>query len=483
MHLLRAAGTRSPIGTMLTGKPTACLLAGLIGLSIGGCAHTSATHERVEPTPPHLRPADSRDEPRGAAMPASGVALPNPETTQDVTLPAMLAFADARSPVLAVARSTRSRAEAAHVAASAALPANPELSVAAGPRMGNGPMGVDFAAALSQRFEIAGERGLRLDAADRLAELTDAEIEQIRWSVHCDVHAAFHEALVARERDQLGGRVLAFQEELLRIVERQIAAGEAAPLMLRLAQAEVAQARQTAVAAAQAHYAARLTLAQLSGWPADRPPTPVGTVDAPRDPPELAALVAMARERLPLLAARKAAVREAEARAVAADREAWTQPALGVQYNREGNRGPEGPNHIVLGSLSFALPAVQRNQGERARARADLQVARAELDAAQALLAGSIARARSEVAAAAERVRSYGSEVIPRLEENLTLLRRSYELGDIDLLALSIGRERFLRIQSDAFVAHLDYFVALAALERAAGADLWSDERHEEHVP
>ena len=34
-----------------------------------------------------------------------------------------------------------------------------------------------------------------------------------------------------------------------------------------------------------------------------------------------------------------------------------------------------------------------------------------------------------------------------RFDANLNLLRRSFELGEIDLLELSIGRERFLRIQ------------------------------------
>ena len=120
------------------------------------------------------------------------------------------------------------------------------------------------------------------------------------------------------------------------------------------------------------------------------------------------------------------------------------------------------------------------NQGERARTRADVTVAQTELEATDMLLAGDIAQARSEVVAAAQRVRSYGTEVLPRFEENLTLLRRSFELGEIDLLALSIGRERFLRIQSDALDAHLDYFVAIADLERVVGVDLWRDEHHEE---
>jgi outer membrane protein TolC len=61
---------------------------------------------------------------------------------------------------------------------------------------------------------------------------------------------------------------------------------------------------------------------------------------------------------------------------------------------------------------------------------------------------------------------------VPHFEENLRLLARSFELGEIDLLALSAARERFLQIQADALGAQRDYFVALSALERTLGSTL-----------
>jgi cobalt-zinc-cadmium efflux system outer membrane protein len=133
-----------------------------------------------------------------------------------------------------------------------------------------------------------------------------------------------------------------------------------------------------------------------------------------------------------------------------------------------------------MGVVSVPITSFQRNQGERAQARADLTVAEAELAASAGLLEGQIAEARSEVVAAAKRTRAYGTEVLPRFEENLTLLKRAFELGEIDILALSTGRERFLRIQSDALAAQLDYFFALAGLERVVGVDLWRDDHHGE---
>jgi cobalt-zinc-cadmium efflux system outer membrane protein len=180
------------------------------------------------------------------------------------------------------------------------------------------------------------------------------------------------------------------------------------------------------------------------------------------------------------LRAAAARVGETQARVALADREAWPKPSLGVQYNREGNPASEGTYDVVMGVVSVPITSFQRNQGERAQARADTTVAEAELDASARLLEGQIAEARSAVIAAEKRTRAYGTEVLPRFEENITLLRRAFELGEIDILALSRGGERFLRIQSDALAAQLDYFIALAGLERVVGVDLWRDDHHAE---
>lgn len=409
--------------------------------------------------------------------PAGTTPLPDPARGKQVSLEELLAFADANAPRLLVSRSTRGLADAARVAASPLLPGNPELAAGVGPRYGISGIGVDADVSLSQRLYIAGERKRRRTAAKRFGELTDAEIEQNQWAVHCDVHGGFHRVLVMRERAALAERVLAFQEELLRVVQGQVKAGNVSPLMLRLAQAEVAQAKQALVGAQQTLLVSRIQLAQLAGWPVAQPPDPRGALDPPHDPPPFEALVAAAKSNLPVLRTREAAIQEANARVAVARREVWPQPSIGVQYRHEGNPTAEGPYDIVLGTLAFTIPSFQTNQGERALANARVGVARAEQGATLSLLEGQIAQAHSEVVAAALRVRSYGTEILPRFEENLGLLRRSFELGEIDMLSLLVGRERFLKIQSDALDTYLDYFLALANLERTVGVDLWAD-RH-----
>ena len=439
------------------------LLALVLGFLVAGPAEGAA--------PPYERPGPIVE----LTSTASVTSPPGPVRGKQVSLEELLAFADANAPTLAVIRSTRELANAARVAASPLLPANPELAAAVGPRYGLTGVGVDADVSLSQRLYVAGERGKRRAAATRYTELTDAQIEQARWGVHCDVHAGFHRALVMLERARLAERVLAFQEDLLRVVQGQVKAGNVSPLMQRLAQAEVAQARQALVGAQQALLMSRLQLAQLAGWPVAQPPDPRGKLDPPQDPPSFDALVVAAKTHLPVLRTREAAIREADARVAVARREVWPQPSIGVQYRHEGNPTAEGPYDIVLGTLGFTIPSFQTNQGERALARARVAVARSEQGATLTLLDGQIAQAHSEVTAAALRVRSYGNEILPRFEENLGLLRRSFELGEIDMLSLLIGRERFMKIQSDALDTYLDYFVALANLERTVGVDLWAD--------
>jgi hypothetical protein len=43
-------------------------------------------------------------------------------------------------------------------------------------------------------------------------------------------------------------------------------------------------------------------------------------------------------------------------------------------------------------------------------------------------------------------VRTYSSEVVPRFQENLNLLQRAFELGEVDILEVFVARENFMRI-------------------------------------
>lgn len=407
------------------------------------------------------------------------VPLPDPSSGGPVSLDAILAYADRHAPTLQVARQRLGLGDAAVAGAEPLLPDNPTVSLGVGPGLNAGGNHVDIAASVSQRFEIAGERGLRLEAAERTRDRIRAELDESRWEVHRDVHAAFHRALVARERLAAAERLLTFQERLLEIAHGRLQAGDISPLPVRLAEGELSQARVARIAAEQGLLQAKLQLGALAGWPATHPPDPAGELDEPRDPPAASSLAEIARTHQPRLRSLHAARIEAAARARAADRDAWPEPTVGVQLMREGfEAGP--PETQLLGVLSVPIPLIQRNQGERATAHAETRIADAERAAFGSLLLNRIEQNRTGVVAAAARVRTYGREILPSFEESLRLIQRAFELGEIDILQVSVARERFLRIQTDALDAYVDYFQAVADLEASIGTDLWPDERHEQ---
>lgn len=371
-----------------------------------------------------------------------------------------------------VARARLDLGDAAVAGARPLMIDNPQLYIGAGARLT--PIGTNFElqATLQQPFEFGGERGLRIKAGRRYRDLLDRELMQVQWEAYAHVHFAFNMALLARERAKTAERTLAFSERLLDVARRRAKAGEISDLRVRVATGELAQARQAKLNADLEYRLACLHLSEMAGWPSGQIITPAGELVAPlrvSDGPEL---IAKLQAEHPALKARGAAVELGEARVKSAKRDALPEPWLGVYFGREQEPGINYPSHIVLAMLTVPLPLWKRNQGNRAQSRADLTVAEQELEALRYALDIGIRRAIDAVNTAAERVRTYSSEVVPRFEENLTLLERAFELGEVDIIEVFVARENFLRIQNEALEAYRAYYEAVFSLETLLGSPL-----------
>lgn len=441
----------------------------------------ACTHAQGQPPRSPDRPAEeARPDPRAPRVAVAGeraesVELEPDGTTREVTLEELLAFAERNAPALQVAGRRRGHGAAEREGAAPLLRDNPAVQLGIGPRFEGGAAGdFDFTLSLGQPLEIAGQRGLRLDAADRLSERLDAEVAAIRWDVRRQVILGYRMAVVARERVRVSESLVAFAEDMLRFAERRLAAGEASAIDVRIAEGDAAQARQAKILAERDLRSIQLGLCEITGWPIENPPLPRGGLEAPRAVPPLRSVLALAGDRHPELRVRRAAVAEARSRVDLADREAWPTPTLGVSLTREGRGGvpTEDPSYIVLGTLGLPLPFWQRNQGERARARVDEDVARAEESTTERVLRARIARAHSDLRAAAERLHVFTSAVTPSLEDSLTLLRRGLDAGELSLIDVAVARERFLQTQRDALAAYEDYYRALVELEYVVGSEL-----------
>ena len=448
-------------------------LAGTLSLgALPGCA-------RTRPHPLSPLPA-----PRGDGAEHEDAALPDPASAGRVSLHAILLYADRHAPEIRLARSHLASAAAERSAASPLFPAEPSLSLHVGPRMGGAGTTLDYGAAIEQPIEVAGQRGLRREVAARIGDLAQADLESARWRVHLGVHAAFHTALVAHARVAAAQRLLAFAERLMDVASKRHAAGDIPQLQLRVAAGELAMARQKQVAAAGEYRGARLSLAEAAGWPADQPPEPAGELDTPRAATATDELIALALAHHPALRTHLATVASAAARAHLADREAWPDLTLGLSLAREAEAGANrSEEHIGLVTVEIPIPLWRRNRGARARARADHSIARTEYEVTRDTIRVRVARAAAAVDFAAQRLEVYGTDIMPRFEENLTLLSRGFELGEMELLEVLVARGRFLELEREVLDTYADYFRSVAQLEAEVGTEIWPGDRHDDHAP
>jgi outer membrane protein TolC len=129
-----------------------------------------------------------------------------------------------------------------------------------------------------------------------------------------------------------------------------------------------------------------------------------------------------------------------------------------------------------MGILQLPIPSFATNQEARARTTAEQHVMESQRDARASILLARIERLRTTVDASAARVAAFGDQVLPRFSENLSLVRQAFELGEYDILRVSVALERFLAVQQQALDAYIDYFNAVAELELQIGQEIWSDE-------
>jgi cobalt-zinc-cadmium efflux system outer membrane protein len=399
----------------------------------------------------------------------------DPDAASALSLDQLLVFADQHSPVVRTARARVGLADAELVGAKILFPANPVVRFAGGRRTVGNASGFEFEGWVQQQLEIAGERGLRIDAARDQQRLREAAVNEVRWSLHVEVHRLVATILVVRQRLAQAERFVALSQSLRDIAGQQVEAGESAPIILLVADADLARTREAVIQARQAIAALEVRLAAVIGWPEETLPPIEEQLPPVRAAPDAASLLSMMAEFHPSLRARELAVVAAHSRAALEARDGWPEPVVRFGYGREAGPAPEPDAEVWLLHVLMPIPLWHRNQEARARAEAELQVAGGERDATATRLRGELLQAATALDAAAERVALYETDVVPQLEENLALLQRAYELGEVDVHQVSQTRERLLTATGQYIDALVTYYETAATLEGLVGTELWTE--------
>jgi cobalt-zinc-cadmium efflux system outer membrane protein len=405
-------------------------------------------------------PLRSRGAARAAAalaLVAMGVGVGAARAEEPLTLAAAVERALTQSADVRAAEAEVHAARARLRGASALLASNPEVAGAAGSRDGESGRTAEWELAVSQRIEIAGQRGARVAAARAALGAAEARHAATRTRVAAELRELLGRVAAARQRAGIAAEAQRLADDAASAAEKRFRAGDVPRIEVNGAQVERGRAARAALEAEQERVAAQAELEIVLGVEPGSAPPIAFALERDDGGPERSVeeLVSEALSSRRDVAAARLDVEAAVAEEKVATRAVVPTPALGVSIGREERAD------IVLGTLSFELPVFARNQAERGVASARVQQARVALAALER-------RASQEVRVAAERVRAarrvlaaFDPSIVAAVAENLALVTKAYEAGQIDFV-------RYQLLRRDALDARRDRIEALEALNRAA---------------
>ena len=349
-----------------------------------------------------------------------------------------VAEAIARSPVLLGAGATQQATRGDRL--QAGLRPNPEVSIL-GENFGNfGGRRNDISGSeppqttfnITQRAELGGKRGARVNLADRGNTVADLDFATARLDLVRDVTVALSEVVAASRFVDLEQERSRLANETLRAVRGRVEAGKEPLLQQR--RAEVARSiadlavdkarRETEIALQNLAVllgVARVELAPRQTWFDDVGPEPakfVGSAPALQlsANPDVARLDAVVDQR-------RANLRLQRANAV---------PDVSFQG---GVRHFESNSETAfVAGVSIPLPIFDRNQGGIARANAELTKAEVDARHIRLVVTAAFEAAEHRLATAWRAVRTLRMEVVPAAEQAASFAGEGYRAGKFGFL-------------------------------------------------
>jgi cobalt-zinc-cadmium efflux system outer membrane protein len=333
-------------------------------------------------------------------------------------------------------------------------------------------------------LELGGRRAARVLAAEREVELREATLAERERTVAAEVRAKFGEALAEVLKLGVTEDLLRNSQRGYRLVVARVLEGRTAPLEQNQVLVEVNRLRSVREAGRGKAEVALLELRNLLGAEPAEPMKLRGNFDDLLDAlPAQAEATARALDSRPDLLAARAAEALAEARieeARAAGR-ADAEVRAGYQRMRTGfmlggidAAGRVAPIESTANSLTFGvsvtLPVRDRNLGMVEAASAELEAARRRREFLELTVRREVAASYASYEAAARASEIYRVGVRGQAGQNLSVIRKTYELGSKTLLDYIAEQRRYVELENDYVDSILRTYLARLAVARASAA-------------
>lgn len=360
--------------------------------------------------------------------------------------------------------------------------ANPRLDVS-GSKTVRGPDN-QVMAEVMQPLELGGRRASRVRVAEREVEVREAALADRERVLAAEVRAKFGEALAEVLKLGVTEELLNNSQRGYHLVVARVLEGRTAPLEQNQVLVEVNRLRSMREMGRGRAEVALLELRNLMGVEVSEPLRLRGDFDGLIDPlPPVAEATARALDtRADILAARASeALAESRIASARAGGRADAEVRAGYQRTRSGymldgidGAGRLAPIDETFNSVTFGvtltLPVRDRNLGAIEAAAADLEAAKRRREFLELTVRREVAAAYAAYDAAARASEIYRVGVRGQADQNLTVIRRTYELGSKTLLDYIAEQRRYIELENDYVESVLQTYLARVRVASASAA-------------
>ena len=331
---------------------------------------------------------------------------------------------------------------------------------------------------ISQKLPFPGKRRLAGAVAEREADVSRHIAEGTALDAVSEVKRAYFDLWEAHEKLLVYSRDKEILQRFARVAESRYGTGDVTQSDVLRAQTEVTHVANQVATGTLAIDTAR---ADLNALMSRAPDAPLAIPEEP-EPPRLTltsqALLELARQQRPELAAQSAAVAREETAIELAHRNYW--PDFEVNFSRFLN-SEEDDGFGLMGTVTIPFAYRSKYDAALSEAQARLDVARAERRRVEDVIARQVQQAFLRARTAELQHNLFVTTHIPQAEQSLHVTEAAYQTGSVDLLALLDSARAIEAAHLEHIEAAADFERAIVDLERAIGSDLAPD--HSNHMP
>ncbi|MBA3034988.1 MAG: TolC family protein [Desulfobacterium sp.] len=319
---------------------------------------------------------------------------------------------------------------------------------------------------LSQEFEVAGQRSIRIDIAEKELAKIKAEIKDKERVVVADVKDAFTKVLAVKKKNGLAQEIVRLNEELLGYAKIKFQAGEVSSLNVNLSEVELSKAKKEVLLIGRECRESLLALQGFIGL------SPEASFDVHGDLPSKAPalpdkeFMKAALYRRPDVKATLLEVEKTRSAKKLVEKESIPDITLSGFYDRDERRNTVGIE------VSIPLPLFDRKQAEKKEAYSKAAAAKIKSNGLEKAIQRDFELAYSNLVTAIEELSLFKKEIIVIAAENLDLLNLAFKEGKVGFFEVRLAQKDTIEAQFAFIEAQERTQLALNAIEKTIGGTL-----------